>query len=254
MHTVVLISEAVETEENIVIGGDGTVDHDGLTHIVNPYDEYAVEEALRLKETFGGTVTALTVGRERTETILRRVLALGVDRAVRIDPDGLFPDGYVVSTCLAQVVRNDPFDLLLAGYVSIDYASGQVGPRVAEALGLPCAVAAVDIKIEASHHAVVTRAIDGREETLELPLPCLITAQQGLNEPRYATIQGMLKSKKKSITTIAASDLLKGEADLHPQVAVIRQFKPAERGRTQIISGEPDDQVQELLSLLDLNY
>ncbi|RYL97098.1 electron transfer flavoprotein beta subunit/FixA family protein [Sporolactobacillus sp. THM7-7] len=252
MDIIVLVSETVDTEEDIVIEDKGLVDHDGLTHILNPYDEYAVEEAMLLKESFGGTVTALTVGPQQSEEILRHVLALGVDQVVRIDPGERFLDAYVVATCLAQAIRKYPFDILLAGNVSIDYGSGQVGPRVAETLGIPCAVAAVNIKIE-QNQAVVIRELDGRDDTLQMPLPCLITAQQGLNEPRYATLQGMIKAKKKPITTVSANDLLEGSGDLQPQITVVRQFQPAKRGETRIFSGEPDQQVQELLPLLDTN-
>jgi electron transfer flavoprotein beta subunit len=249
MNIVVIVKETFDTEEKVTVQ-NGRIQEDGVEFIMNPYDEYAMEEAIRLKEKHGGEVTVMTVGPARAENVLRTALAMGADRAVIVDDETAAGDEFTISKVLAAVIRRqEPFDLILAGHVSIDHGSSQIGPRLAEELDVSLATAITGLVIAGSR-ATAVRDAEGDLETIELPLPLLVTAQQGLNEPRYPSLPSMMKAKKKPIERLGIADLGLTPDDVRPKTAVV-DYSPApkkEAGRR--LTGELDAQAKELAQLL----
>lgn len=248
MNIVVVIKATFDTEETIVIENGQIID-DGIELILNPYDEYAVEEALRIKESQGGEVTAITVGSDQAESILRTVLAMGVDKAIFIEGNSLSTDEYTISKILAAAIRQQPFDLVLAGNMSIDRASSQIGPRLAEELGIAHVSAITEIMIDGSK-ATVVRDVEGNSELIDCEIPLLVTAQQGLNEPRYPSLSGIMKAKKKKIDHLEVDDLDLDDDSLQEKTVIVDHYLPKKKESGRIIYGELDSQVKELISIL----
>src|SRR5690606_11351482 len=161
MNIVVCLKQTFDTEEKITIK-DGQISEDGVEFIINPYDEYAVEEAIKLKEQFGGEVTVITVGPDRAESALRTALAMGADKAVLINDESLFGDEYTTAKVLAAAVKRNGFDIVLCGNVAVDDGAGQGGPRLAELLGIPQITTITKLEIDGDK---VTRS---EEHTSEL--------------------------------------------------------------------------------------
>ncbi|MEW9034142.1 MAG: electron transfer flavoprotein subunit beta/FixA family protein, partial [Planifilum fimeticola] len=137
MNILVCLKQTFDTEERIVLE-DGQISEDGVEFVINPYDEYAVEEAIKLKEEHGGEVTVITVGPERAEQALRTAMAMGADKGIIVDSEDLEDaDEYTIAKILAEVIKEQEYDLILCGYMAVDDGSAQVGPRLAELLGIP---------------------------------------------------------------------------------------------------------------------
>jgi electron transfer flavoprotein beta subunit len=208
MKIAVCIKQVPDTEAKIKIAADGrSIDDTGVNLVANVYDEYAAEEALRLKEKHGGEVVAYAVGDDRAATALRTVLAMGADRAVHLK-DSAFEgsDGLGLSKILAAALRPEGFDLILFGKQAVGTDRGQVGPGVAELLDIPHVSVVVALFVEGDH-LKAEREIEGAHEVVQSRLPAAITAQKGLNEPRYASLKGILAAKKKEIRVLSAADL-----------------------------------------------
>jgi len=244
MEILVLLKQTFDTEAKVTVK-DGRVVDDDVTLVINPYDEYAVEEALKIREAAGGTVTVVSVGTDRVDEALRRALAMGADEAVAIEPPA-DADEYVVASLLAAWAKGRSFDLILAGNVSVDTGAGQTALRVAEILELPHVAAAVKVEI-AGGKATVHRDAEGDTEVVEVSLPALITAQQGLNEPRYPSVPGIMKAKRKQIARVAPADL---GVDLTPRTAVTSVYQATQNRRNRMISGTAEEQARELVQLL----
>jgi len=255
MKIAVCIKQVPDTEAKIRIRADGrSIEEAGVNFVVSPYDEYAVEEALRLKEKQGGEVVAFTVGDERAATALRTVLAMGADSAVHLK-DAAFEgsDALGISRILAAALRKTPFDLILFGKQGVGTDQGQVGPRVAELLDLPHVSVVVSLTVDAGR-LTAEREIEGALEIVESPLPAVVTAQKGLNEPRYASLKGILAAKKKEIRTFTLSDLglepssvgAAGAREIWEKLEV-----PPSRGAGKILKDmEPAAAARELVRLL----
>jgi electron transfer flavoprotein beta subunit len=248
MNILIVVKETFDTEEKITIE-NGQVNENGAEFIINPYDEYAVEEAIRLKEKYGGEVTVITVGPSRAEHVLRTVLAMGADKAVIVDDESAIGDEFTISKVLAAVINNYPFDIILAGNMSIDNGASQIGPRLAEELGIPYVTAITNLVIEGSK-ATVARDVEGDSEVIELSLPLLVTAQQGLNDPRYPSLPGIMKAKKKLIEHLSAADLGLALADIKAKTIIMDQYIPPKKQAGRLLAGEMDTQVKELAHLL----
>ncbi|RJE88289.1 electron transfer flavoprotein subunit beta/FixA family protein [Paenibacillus sp. 1011MAR3C5] len=257
---VVLLKQTFDTEEKIIVTPQG-VDEREAKFVINPYDEYALEEAIQLKEKLGGVVIAVTCGTERSQEALRTALAVGADEAVRLDSKGLSGDSYEVAEALAAVVGPLSPDLLLAGLFAVDSGSGSVALQVAERLGLPHASAAVKLTlgsaeelglshpVQASQYALIERDAEGDTETVAIPLPALITAQQGLNEPRYPSLPGIMKAKRKPLRTVTLSELGLSAGDAaRTQRAALSPPPPRATGKR--IAGSPEEQAAGLVELL----
>ncbi|MBY6274143.1 MAG: electron transfer flavoprotein subunit beta, partial [Bacillaceae bacterium] len=161
MNIYVLLKRTFDTEEKISVQ-DGKINDDGVEFIINPYDEYAVEEAIRVKEAHGGEVTVITVGSEESEKQLRTALAMGADKAVLINTEEVLDSGdeYTTAKIIAEYLKDKEIDIIFAGNVAIDGGSGQVGPRVAELLGIPCITTITKLEIDGKNVSVI-RDVEG---------------------------------------------------------------------------------------------
>ncbi|WP_027964641.1 electron transfer flavoprotein subunit beta/FixA family protein [Halalkalibacillus halophilus] len=250
MNIYVLLKKTFDTEEKIQVSG-GKIEDDGAEFIINPYDEYAVEEAINLRDTHGGEVTVVTVGDEESEQQLRTALAMGADQAVLINTEDDVEEGDQVTTVkiLEAFFKDKEADIILAGNVAIDEASGQVGPRLADKLDIPYVTTITAINID-GETVNIERDVEGDVEKLETSLPLLVTCQQGLNEPRYPSLPGIMKAKKKPLEELEIDDLDLDEDDVEPKTKTTEIYLPPEKEAGKVLEGEIDDQVKELVSLL----
>src|SRR5688572_6635019 len=251
MKIVVCVKQVPDTEARIKIGADGrTIGEQDLNWIVSPYDEFAIEEALKIKEAKGGEVVLVSVGPDRAQAALRNGLAMGADSAIHLK-DPLFDalDASGTAWALAAAIKPLAADLILAGQQGVGTDNAQVPGILAEILDLPQVTMAVKIEI-AEMKATVKREIEGASETWEITLPAVISAQKGLNEPRYASLKGIMAAKKKPIQVMdAAAAGLKAE-DLAPKTRIVSMELPPARSAVKMIEGDPDTQVKELLRVL----
>lgn len=247
MNIVVCIKQTFDTEAKIVLNSQGQIDPNGVNLIINPYDEYALEEGIRIKEKFGGEVTVVTMGTSRAQEALRTALAMGADKAVLIsDPALEGSDEWLAAEVLAKAVAALKYDLILAGRIAIDDGSSQVAVRLAENLGIPSVSSVLKLEIS-GQSANVTREIDGGTERIEVSLPVLITAQKGLNEPRYPSVAGIMKAKKKELKTLTLADLNQSGA---AKMKVGKFVLPAARQGGRKIPGDAAEAARELARLL----
>ena len=252
MKILVLVKQVPDTATQVKVGSDPrAIDTTGITWIVSPYDEFAIEEALRVREKRGtGEVVAVSAGPERVKEALRSCLAMGADRAVHVlDPTLEGADTLTTARVLAAVVRQEAPQLVLTGRQAIDDDTGAVGAQVAELLGWPCLSWVMEEAIAEDGATVrAGRQVEGALEVLALPLPCVLTAQKGLNEPRYPTLKGIMGAKKKEIKEVGPGDL--GISPDGPQLELVRLEALPPRPPGRIIPGEPKEAVRELVRVL----
>ncbi|MFB6467926.1 electron transfer flavoprotein subunit beta/FixA family protein [Cytobacillus sp. Hz8] len=250
MNIYVLMKRTFDTEEKIAISG-GKINEDGAEFIINPYDEYAIEEAIQIRDANGGEVTVISVGNEESEKQLRTALAMGADKAVLVNIEDDIEDGdqYTTAKILAEYLKDKEADIILGGNVAIDGGTGQVGPRVAEQLNIPYVTTITKLEIDGTK-ATVTRDVEGDSEILETSLPLLVTAQQGLNEPRYPSLPGIMKAKKKPLDELELDDLDLDEDDVEAKTKTIEIYIPAQKEAGKVLQGDLADQVKELVNLL----
>lgn len=250
MNIYVLMKRTFDTEEKITISG-GQINEDGAEFIINPYDEYAIEEAIQVRDENGGEVVVVSVGGEETEKQLRTALAMGADKAVLIntEDDLDYGDQFTTARILFEYLKNKDADLIIAGNVAIDGGSGQVGPRVAELLNIPYVTTITKLDIAGSNVTAV-RDVEGDSEVIETSLPLLVTAQQGLNEPRYPSLPGIMKAKKKPLEELELDDLDLEEDDVEAKTKTIEIYLPPKKEAGKILEGDLADQVKELVQLL----
>lgn len=248
MKILVLLKQTFDTEEKIVLT-NGKICEDGVKFVINPYDEYAVEEAVSIKEKHGGEVTVVTVGPSRAETALRTALAVGADRAVIVDDESVFGDEYMISKVLASVAKRDTYDLIICGQMAVDDGAAQVGPRLAEEMGIPHISSITNMVIE-NGKVRVEKDVEGDTEIIEAEMPVLVSAQQGLNEPRYPALPGIMKAKKKAIERIKVADLSLNIQEIVSKTEVVDQYLPREKSAGKILEGELPQQVSELVEML----
>jgi electron transfer flavoprotein beta subunit len=250
MNIYVLMKRTFDTEEKISISG-GKINEDGAEFIINPYDEFAIEEAIQVRDANGGEVTVISVGNEDTEKQLRTALAMGIDKAVliNIEDDVENRDQFTTAKVLAEYLKDKNADLILGGNVAIDGASGQVGPRVAELLNIPYVSTITKLEIDGTN-VIVTRDVEGDSEVIATSLPLLVTAQQGLNEPRYPSLPGIMKAKKKPLEELELDDLDLEEDDVEAKTKTIEIYMPPQKEAGKVLAGDLVDQVKELVQLL----
>lgn len=249
MNIVVTLKQTFDTEAKIVLK-DGQIDATGVNLVMNPYDEFAVEEALVLKEKFGGEVTIVSTGAEKAQEAIRTALAMGCDQAVLVcDPTIESPDEWMVAEILAKAVSQIPYDIIIGGRIAVDDGSSQVAIRLADALNIPSVSSILALTAEETK-ATVTREIDGGTEVIETSLPALFTAQKGLNIPRYPTMMGIMKAKKKEIKVLTLADLGISAADLPRKMSVPKFSMPSPRKAGVKVAGEAPDAAKELARLL----
>ncbi|MBB6444512.1 electron transfer flavoprotein subunit beta/FixA family protein [Bacillus benzoevorans] len=248
MKILVLLKQTFDTEENITLS-NGKVSEDGVKFVINPYDEYAVEEAISIKEKHGAEVTVVTVGPPRAEAALRTALAVGADNAIIVNDESVFGDEYMISKVLTAVAKRDTYDLILGGYMAVDDGAAQVGPRLAEELGIAHISTITNLEVE-GNKVKVEKDVEGDIEIIEAAMPVLLTAQQGLNEPRYPALPGIMKAKKKTIERLAAADLGLNIEAIRSKSEVLDQYLPQQKATGKILQGELSEQVSELIEAL----
>ena len=257
MNILVCLKQVPDTETQIKIAQDGkSIVTDNIKWIMNPYDEYAVEEALRLKEQFGGEVTIISVGPSRVMESIRTALAMGADKGILVDDSSIaVSDSLCVSRILAAVIKNLSYDIILCGKQSVDNDQGLAGSILAELLGIP--QISVVTKLEVSEDGTSLKAqreIEGSTLVVGAPLPALITAQKGLNEPRYASLPGIMKAKKKPLDVKTLADLgldANQVGEVGSKIKVVQITPPKEREAGKMVEGEtPQEKSAELARLL----
>jgi len=254
MNSLVCIAYVPDTETRIKIGADGkSIDESDVKWIVSPYDEFALEEALRIKEKKGaGNVTVISVGPERVKTGLRECLARGADDAIWVDSGSAsFLDALGTAKALAAAAKGGSYDFFWFGQKGVGYDESLVGPMFAELMGVPH-VANV-VKLEVGEGKVTAdREIEGAHEIVESALPVALTAQKGLNEPRYASLKGIMAAKKKPVAEKKLAELGVPEAD--PANAKTRwrklELPPARQAVKLIPADDAAAAAKELVRLL----
>ncbi|MCP4714871.1 MAG: electron transfer flavoprotein subunit beta/FixA family protein [Deltaproteobacteria bacterium] len=241
MNSIICLKQVPDTEAQLKIQSDA-IGTDGVKFIISPYDEYGIEEALLQKEKAGsGEVTLVCMGPDRCVEAIRTGLAMGADKAVHLD-DPAFEgsDALTTAKVLSDQIKSMEYDVIYCGKQAIDDDQSQVGVALAEYLGLPHASLVTKVEI-ADGKAKVNRQIVGGEEVLELPLPCVITAQKGLNEPRYASLPGIMKAKKKPLSPVKAADIGIDVATVGAAGSKTKSANfvaPAARTEAKVIAGE----------------
>jgi len=257
VNIIVCLKQVPDTESRIKVAADKkSIVTDDLKWVMNPYDEFGVEEALRLKEKFGGDVTVVGVGPKRVTEAIRTALAMGADKGVLVSDEALTgSDSLGVARALSAVIKNLDFDIIFTGQRGVDDDLGVVGAAVAEFLGIPQIALAVKVEVAEDAKSVkVHRPVEGGTLVVEAGLPVLITAQKGLNEPRYASLPGIMKAKKKPLEEKSLADLgldAAAAGESARKLVVLELTPPPERAPGKIIDGEgPQEKAAELARLL----
>ncbi|WP_347549365.1 electron transfer flavoprotein subunit beta/FixA family protein [Pseudalkalibacillus hwajinpoensis] len=249
MNIYVIMKRTFDTEEKIVIE-NGKISEEGVEFIINPYDEYAIEEAIQLRDDHGGEVTVVSIGDEEVEKELRTALAMGADKAVLINNEELDDsDQYTTTALLASYFEDKEYDIILGGNVSNDNSTGQIGPRLAEKLGIAYVTTITKLDIDGMT-VTMERDVEGDMEVVEAQLPLLVTAQQGLNEPRYPSLPGIMKAKKKPLEEIDYDDLDVNDDEIVAKTETVERYLPPKKEAGKVLEGEIGDQVEELVKLL----
>ncbi|MCB0219744.1 MAG: electron transfer flavoprotein subunit beta/FixA family protein [Chrysiogenetes bacterium] len=255
MNIVVLVKQTPDTETKPKIAGDGkSLETGDVKWVMNPYDEFAVEEALKTKEKAGGEVTVISVGPDRCVETIRTALAMGADKGVQVWDDSLAgADPYVTANVLAAAIKSVDADVVFAGKQAIDDDAAQTMSRVAEILDVPQANIVVSLEITGDGKGATCKAqrrVEGGEEVLEFTLPALISAEKGLNEPRYASLPGIMKAKKKPFEKKSPADLGADAAALSVKQQVVEASIPEQARRNTILDGEVPAAAAEMVRLL----
>ena len=207
MNIVVCVKQVPDTTERKELGPDYRLNRDRLTPVINPFDEYALEAGLQLKEAHGGNVTVVTMGPRNAEETMRKALAMGADRGVLVtDPALAGSDWHATCEVLARAIRGLEFDLVLTGMESTDARSGLVPGGIAEYLGVPLLTYAASVELQ-DGHVRIDRQTSGGFQQVEAPLPSVVSVVKGANEPRYPSLKGIMAAKRKEIEKRSLADL-----------------------------------------------
>lgn len=241
MKIAVCVSHVPDTATKIKIGGDNkSIDPTDVTYIINPYDEIAIEEALKTKEKVGGEVVAISLGGEANKDSIKKALAMGVDSGVLLKDDS-FRDSFSLAHALSDEIKAQGAELVFFGKQAVDYDNSITGQLTAEILGYNCVSVVVDFNLE-ENKITAEREIEGGKEVVETTLPAVITAQKGLNEPRYASLKGIMAAKRKTIEE-------KDAATSDNKIEVVEMKKPQGKQAGKIV-GSDASAVPELVRLL----
>ena len=223
---------------------------DMLAYVMNEWDNYAIEEAILLKEKLEGTVTAVTIGSEDDEEVLRRCLAMGADKAIRVDPGSIELDAFVISRILAEVIKGLDFELILTGVQADDDNEGVVGIMLAEHLGVAHSAVVVGVDPEGDEATVRVELEGGIDEVSKIRLPAVLSIQTGINEPRYVSIMGIRKAAKKELNVVTPDDLKLTQDDLSPWTTIEEVFLPPETEGAEIIEGDASTVAEQIIRIL----
>jgi len=251
---VTLVKQVPDTETKIKLLPDASgIDEEGIKWVMNPYDEFAVEEALRIKEKLGtGEVVVLCMGPDRALETIRTALAMGADRAIHLKEEAFFGgDSLSVAKALAAALKKEGFDLIICGKQAVDDDWSSVPSMVAQLLGIPLVNVVSQLEVEEGKIKAWRDIEGGAKEVFEAPLPAMVSATKGLNEPRYASLPGIMRAKRKEVKVWGAADLELSPDEIGANGAKVKITKwslPPERQAGVVISdGEPIDKVRELI-------
>jgi electron transfer flavoprotein beta subunit len=249
----VFVKRVPDTESKIRIDHNShRIVEEGLNFVMSPYDEYAVEEALKIREAHGGTVNVCSVGSDEALVTLKKALAMGADEAVLIKDDAPEAyDGLRTARIIAQALKSKypDYSLVLFGKQSVGADNAQVPAMVAELLGLPQVNVVTRLEI-GGDNGTAWREIEGATEKVSFPLPAVISAQKGLNEPRYETLKGIMAAKRKQIPTVTLAELGLTEEQLAPQLDIISLESPPPRASGKIVEGDAAEVARQLVEFL----
>jgi len=241
MKAVACISQVPDTTTKVKVGSDGrTIDSAGVTYIINPYDEFAVEAAVQLKEKSQAETYVISVGKDSVKEVIKKAYAMGIDKGILIKTDAEL-DSYSIAKSLAEVIKEIAPDIVFFGKQSIDYDDAQIGPLTAEFLGMPSISVVVELKID-GNNVTAEREIEGGKEIVETTLPVVICCQKGINNPRYPNLKGIMQAKSKPIEE-------KQPTHTENKVEFMKMTLPKEKGKGKIV-GTDASAVHELVRLL----
>lgn len=250
MKIAVLIKQVPDTETKIKIKADGSgIEEDGVKYIVSPYDEFAIEEALQIKQKAGSAETVvISLGPDRCVEAIRTALAMGIDKAIHIQTEDTL-DSFQTAKALSKALKDQAADVILCGKQAIDGDNGQVTQMVAELLDIPqvMIIEKFDLSDDKNQATITRRVSGGGKEVYQTNFPVIVGCEKGLNTPRYASLPGIMKAKTKPVEKLAAADLLEGA---EAKVKFTNYGLPPEKAAGKIIEGEPADQAKELVRLL----
>jgi electron transfer flavoprotein beta subunit len=255
MNSIVCLKEVPDTETRIEVR-EGQIVEGGVQYVVNPYDEFALEEALKWQEAYGGKVTIVCLGPERGRESILKGLAMGADEVYHLTDEAfLGGDSYITAKALAAAITKlGDYDAIFCGRQAVDEDNAAVGIMLAEMLDLPHVSVVSSLEIaEDAGSARAERDIEGGKEAVELPLPAVITAQKGLNDPRYPSFRGIRQARKKPFTQWSVADVgLQADAvgPAGAMLEVLEVLPPPERPPGRIVPGEPAEAAKEVVRLL----
>lgn len=252
MKILVCIKQVPDMESKFKLNGEGNwYDNSDLAWRMNEYDEYAVEQAVQLKEQVGDSdLTVLSIGPERVKEMMKKALAMGCDRGVHIADDEFFKkDSYEIASVIAEFAKDKGFDMIFTGMQSQDRASGQVGVLVAELLGLASITTIVGFAFESGRITAKRELEGGTKAIVKTNIPALVTCQLGLNTPRYPTLPNIMKAKKKELLSTPIAELLKVEG----KQETARMYFPEKKGGGLVLEGDVGDLAEQLIRILKDN-
>jgi electron transfer flavoprotein beta subunit len=253
MNVVVLVKQIPDPEALVAIGGDGVSLNIEQKFALNLFDEFAIEEALRIKAKHPGKVKVMALGSGKAIEALRTGIAMGADEAVLLEDEAFLDgDGYATALALSRAIAKEPFDIILCGRQAIDADRGEVGQMVAQFLGLPHVGGIVKLDV-ADGKATAEVTVEGGKETVQVQLPAVFTAQKGLNEPRVPLITGVMKAMKVQVARVKAADLgLTADQAGRPgsKVKVVQYSLPKKKPAVQLIPGTPAEAAVEAVRIL----
>ena len=249
MKIAVLVKQVPGSESALPISGDmAWIEENQISYVMNPPDNFAIEEALSIKERMGeGEVVVVSMGPARVQKVIREGLAKGADRSIHLEEDGkIETDPISIAKSFASVLKDENFDLILSGLQSDDTGMGQTGVLLGEFLGMSTATLAMEIEVQADFIRVKRELESGWFQWVKLPLPASISIQSGLNTPRYPSLKGIMGAKKKEIKSISASEHQTGMS----LQTITKVFVPQTTKRTEMIEGDPDSAVARIVEIL----
>lgn len=256
MDIIVCVKHVPETAEaDLKIDSSGrALENRGLVFDINEWDDYAIEEAVRIKEKIGGTVTAITVGSQEADSTLRKCMARGADRAIRVTDEHLEgSDGHVVAKILHRVIRGLHYDMILTGAQANDDGYAMVGPVVAELLGVSHAAMVKKVELKDGFARVNRELEGGLEEIVEVRLPTVFTIQTGINEPRYVSIMSIRKAMQKEIKVLGLADTGLSENEVGEAgswINIEKMFVPLAEKQAELIRGSPEEVASRIAEIL----
>jgi len=254
MNIIVCVKHVPDTAAKVELKPDAqSIDTSNLAYVLNPYDEYAVEEAMQLKEKFGGEVTLITMGPKEADEALRTGLAMGADKGIHICDDKLAgSDALVTAKLLSAAIKTLPYDIIFCGKLAVDTNNGQVGAMVAELLNIPHQTALTKLEIK-DKIATVQKDVEGGKAVVETQLPALFTTEKDLNKPRYPSLPGIMKARQKEVKMIDLSALQLDEKSVGKEGSLVHIEElslPPKREAGKIIEGEPKEAAAQLVKEL----